>query len=37
MDEAPNTYANFIADFPYELGWMENPKISLPGKDITDL
>ena len=37
MAKALNTFADFIADFPYDSAWMEDPTIDVPGKDLTAL
>jgi hypothetical protein len=34
---ALNTFANFLADFPYEAGWPEDSTKELPGKDVAEL
>ncbi len=37
MIESLNTFADFIADFPYEPGWTETSAIALPGRDVAAL
>jgi hypothetical protein len=37
MAPALNTFADFIADFPYQPGWTEDPSVEVPGKDVTAL
>lgn len=37
MAKALNSFADFIADFPYDSAWMEDPTKDLPGKELTAL
>jgi hypothetical protein len=32
-----DTFADFLADFPYEAGWLEDSTKELPGKDVSEL
>jgi len=37
MAETLNTFVDFLADFPYESGWVYDPTKDLPGKDLSEL
>jgi len=37
MAETLNTFADFLADFPYEADWPNDSAKELPGKDVSEL
>ena len=37
MTQPLNTFADFLADFPYEPGWTEDSSIGAPGTDVAAL